>query len=81
MRRWVSVFLVAAVVGCGEATDPLDPPPTTSADVETESTASVSTMTTSTTLPPLAEHETDDPGSEGIGVQERITITVIDVDD
>ncbi len=87
MRR-VAFVLLLAIVGACNADDSQRPEPsdpsTTTAPVNT-STTTVSVAPSSTSAPApsttLATTADENPGSESIGVTEKITITITDQED
>ena len=85
MRGFTSLVMVLALVGCAEMSQRPEPSTTAVPTSSSTTTTSLAHITTTTSvLPEPAETEPDsgqDPGSETIGVSEKITITVIDPED
>lgn len=75
--------LVVALLAMGACASPtaspdtvgatLPPPTSTTMPAPTSTTATTSTPTTTTTTEPA-----DDPGTESIGVTDKVTITIVD---
>ncbi len=83
MRHLIGLLLVLALVGCS-GDDAKPNPSTTTAPVDTSTTTEP--VAPSTTAPPAtsttsAPTSDDNPGTESIGVTEKITIVITDPED